>query len=194
VEKIYKAEILGNNTVRISFPPPVSVKIGLKIDMDNGKSIISVNASWIHVGSEHLVIFISQNEKAFAIKDLEGVKINEWGRALRYHKDLQPAGANVNFVQVLSGNEIRVRTYERGVERETLACGTGIISSAVISNLLYDTAAPVRVLSQSGEWLIVNFLNNNGVIENITLEGSAKKISEGEISFDAVSYSALAQK
>jgi len=194
VDKIYKAEILGNNVVRILFPPPVSIKIGLKTGTDFGKGPISVNTNWISTGSEHLVIFIAQNEKTFNVKGLDEIQINEWGRKLRFHKDFQPAGVNVNFVQVLSGNEIRVRTYERGVERETLACGTGIVSSAIISNLSYDTKPPVKVLSQSGEWLTVDFSENRGMIENLTLEGSAMKIGKGEISFDELSNEVVSQK
>jgi diaminopimelate epimerase len=194
VKRIYKTEILGDNKVCISFPPPISVKTGLNTEADFGNGKVQVELNWIHVGSEHLVIFISRNEDIFGIKNLDEAKINEWGRVLRYHKDFQPAGANVNFVQLLSGNEIRVRTYERGVERETLACGTGIISSAIISNLLLNIKPPVKVLSQSKEWLIVNFLNENGELGNISLEGSAKKIGEGSIRIDSENYTVLDQK
>jgi diaminopimelate epimerase len=137
---------------------------------------------------------MSRNKDILGMKNLDEAKINEWGRVLRYHKDFQPAGANVNFVQILSGNEIRVRTYERGVERETLACGTGIISSAIISNLSFDIKPPIRVLSQSKEWLVVDFINRNGELENISLEGSAKKIGEGNIRIDTVNYTVLDQK
>jgi diaminopimelate epimerase len=187
VGRIYKAEILNSN-VRISFPPPLSLKTGLKTSIDLGKGMVTVNTNWINLGSEHLVIFISQNKGVFEIKSLDKAKINEWGKVLRFHNDFQPSGANVNFVELLNGNEIKVRTYERGVERETLACGTGVISSAVISNLLFNIQPPVKVLTQSREWLTVNFKNNDGAIESITLEGSARKISEGEISFDPETY------
>ncbi len=121
------------------------------------------------------------NKNSFNIKNLDEAKINEWGRELRFHKRFAPKGANVNFADVTSGNEIRIRTYERGVERETLACGTGIISSAVISSLLGKVNPPVKVLVQSGEWLTVDFVNSDNKIANLSLEGSARKIGEGEL-------------
>jgi diaminopimelate epimerase len=100
---------------------------------------------------------------------------------LRFHKDFQPEGTNVNFARIISESEIRVRTYERGVERETLACGTGIISSAIASNLLYNLNPPINVKVQSGETLTADFKSNGIDIENLSLEGSVKKIGEGEL-------------
>ncbi len=183
VGNLYKAEILDNDLVRISFPPHLQHKLNLKVKtVINGKDGL-INLHWIHVGSEHLVIFIEdeENKKFFVINDLDGAKINEWGKPLRYHKDFEPAGANVNFVQVLSAGELRIRTYERGVERETLACGTGIISSALAAYLTKGTEPPVRVLTQSREYLTVDFKYDGNTIRDITLEGPVKKISEGEI-------------
>jgi diaminopimelate epimerase len=129
------------------------------------------------------VVFIEdkQNEKSLGIKKLDKAKINEWGKVLRFHERFKPEGANVNFTYVISHNQIRIRTYERGVERETLACGTGIISSAVISALLGKVKPPVKVLVQSGEWLTVDFKNDKGKIYDLSIEGSARKISEGEL-------------
>jgi diaminopimelate epimerase len=84
-------------------------------------------------------------------------------------------------VKVLSENEIRIRTYERGVERETLACGTGIVSSAIISSLKGYTKPPVKVQVKSGEWLTVDFGFGETSVTNLSLTGSAKKLSEGII-------------
>lgn len=78
-------------------------------------------------------------------------------------------------------HELKLRTYERGVERETLACGTGIISSAVIAVLKNIAAPPVKVQVQSGEWLEVDLKRTGDVISELSLTGSAVKISEGEI-------------
>jgi diaminopimelate epimerase len=181
VDKIYKAVVKGNNTVKIHFPPPQEFK--LNIDVENKVHGYLHSLHWIQVGSEHIVLFIKDelNKKSLKINNLDEAKINEWGKELRFHKEFKPKGANVNFADVISNSEIRIRTYERGVERETLACGTGIISSAVISNMLGKVNPPVKVLVQSGEWLTVDFKNDNSNITNLSLEGSARKIDEGEI-------------
>lgn len=183
VDKLYKAEVKGNNIVKIHFPPPDEYKLNIKTAnfIDN----LFLNLHWVRVGSEHIIVFINDevNKNSLAVNSLDNIKINEWGKEIRYHPEFQPKGTNVNFVDVISGSEIRIRTYERGVERETLACGTGIISSAIISNLLEKDAPPVNVLVQSGERLTVDFKNNNGKITDLSLEGSARKIDEGELNF-----------
>jgi diaminopimelate epimerase len=76
---------------------------------------------------------------------------------------------------------LKLRTYERGVERETLACGTGIISSAIIAGLLGYVKSPVQIEVQSGEILKVEFKINGPIVDNVSLEGGAKKIGEGEL-------------
>ena len=181
LDKVYRAEIKDNNLIKIYFPPPDKYDLNLKISKVNGLNTITGN--YMMVGSDHLVIFIKDemNKEIFSASSLDDVSIELWGSVLRYHPDFQPEGANVNFVDVFPPNELRVRTYERGVERETLACGTGIISSAVISSLLNKVNSPVKVLVQSKEWLTVDFNIKNNSIENLSLDGPAKKIKEGEM-------------
>jgi diaminopimelate epimerase len=175
VDKTYRAESKGGNIVKISFPPPEEVKLNIK-----AKEFI---VHFVRVGSEHIVLFIKdeENKELLKISNLDGINVNEIGKKLRFHKQFQPKGTNVNFADEISGNEIRIRTYERGVERETLACGTGIISSAIVSNLLGKVSPPVKVLVQSGELLTVDFMNENGKISSLSLEGSARKTGEGEL-------------
>jgi diaminopimelate epimerase len=183
VDKIYKAEMLGGNIVKIDFPPPKDFKLKLKTILETVNKKTELNTNWMSVGSEHIVVFIddAENKKVLKINSLDEARINEWGRLLREHKDFRPKGANVNFVQKTRENELRVRTYERGVERETLACGTGIISSAVVSALLKKTIPPVKILSQSGDRLTVDFLLEKNKITNLSLQGPAKKIGHGEL-------------
>ncbi len=178
VDKLYKADILGNQKVRISFPDGIKYDLRLAIDTDNDPEIEMIH--WIYVGSEHIVVFLN-DIKAPKVNSVDDVKVQQWGSLLRYHPDFQVAGANVNFVQVIDENKIRIRTYERGVERETLACGTGIVSSAIVSNLTAAVGPPVTVLVQSSEELKVDFKIDNGIVRGVTLEGSARKIGEGEI-------------
>lgn len=172
VDKLYRADILGNNIVRIHFPDVTDYKLNQSIQTDD---ISLQNIHWMQVGSEHIVVYIDEISNP-ETNSLDNISINEWGSYLRYHEQFQPKGGNVNFVQILSKNEIRIRTYERGVERETLACGTGIVSSAIISCLLGKTNPPVKVKVQSGEWLEVDLKINGDIIENVTLTGSARKI------------------
>jgi diaminopimelate epimerase len=183
VNKVYKAQIFNNNIVKIYFPPPTSYRLNLKIDKVNGLNTITGN--YMLIGSDHLVIFIKDegNKEILNSGSLDEMNIELWGSVLRYHPDFAPSGANVNFADVFPPHELRVRTYERGVERETLACGTGIISTAVLSSLLKKVSPPVKVLSQSGEWLTVDFNISGNNISNLSLEGPAKKIGEGEIDY-----------
>ena len=94
------------------------------------------------------------------------------------HKDLQPEGANVNFVQLLDSvnSEIAIRTYERGVERETLACGTSALSSGLISFITKDIKPPVKILTRSGEYLVVDFKTDGNEFARLTLTGKAVKL------------------
>lgn len=166
VDKIYTAEIIDEENVKIGFPSDIEIKLNLKTIVEG----IEYTVHYVNVGSEHLVLFID------SLKELD---VESIGRQLRYHEAVLPAGANINFVKLINEEKIQTRTYERGVERETLACGTGIISSAIISSLLGKVFSPVHVLVQSGEWLCVRFNKTRNNISDITLEGSAKKIREG---------------
>ena len=93
----------------------------------------------------------------------------------------QPRGTNVNFVQLQEGNQIRVRTYERGVENETLACGTGVVASAIIAHLFHRVPAPVRAQVQGGDTLEVSFSAQDGRIEDVHLKGPADFVFEGKL-------------
>jgi len=176
VDDFYTASIIDDINVKIDFPEPKEISLNISLKFDLNGELDEMNVHYVNVGSDHIVIFIDDLKTP-----LDNIDINGIGRTIRFHEKFQPRGANVSFVQILSENEIRVRTYERGVERETLACGTGIIASAIVAGLTKNTKPPVKVLSQSGEWLIVNFKNEDSKIKNLSLLGSAKKIGEGEI-------------
>jgi diaminopimelate epimerase len=113
-------------------------------------------------------------------EDIVGV-----GRPTRYHELFKPAGTNVNFIKVLSPHRIRIRTYERGVEDETLACGTGSIASALIASLVAKVESPVTLVPQSGLELTVYFSQRNGSFTDVYLQGDARAVYEGRILPDA---------
>jgi diaminopimelate epimerase len=101
------------------------------------------------------------------------------GAEIRYHDHFKPRGTNVNFVQILSPGSIRVRTYERGVEGETLACGTGVTAAALVSARVHGFSSPVRVQVQGGDQLEVSFHAHNGQFEDVQLNGPAEFVFEG---------------
>ena len=87
----------------------------------------------------------------------------------------------MNFVQVLGPNHVRVRTFERGVEGETLACGTGVTASALIASRVHKFSSPVKVQVQGGDQLEVSFKENNGDFSDVQLSGPAEFVFEGRI-------------
>jgi diaminopimelate epimerase len=103
------------------------------------------------------------------------------GAELRHHAAFAPRGTNVNFVQLLDGHGIRVRTFERGVEGETLACGTGVTASALIAAELHHMKSPVSVQVQSGDKLEVSFEKSGDQFVNVVLSGPADFVFEGKI-------------
>mgnify|MGYP002074587085 CR=1 FL=1 len=176
VSQIYECKIISNDNISIVFPPPVKVKTNFKLKVHFQEWWELLNCSYVDCGSPHIVVFTDEIEKP-KVKDLEEVNVMEWGRNIRMHKDLMPEGANVNFVKIISNenNEIEIRSYERGVEGETLACGTGAISSALIYFILRNPQKPVKVLTRSGEYLIVDFDIENKKLINVKLSGNAVK-------------------
>ena len=130
--------------VRLSDPSPMRRKISLELAEGNVRV-----ADWVDTGVPHAVLLVD---------DLEAVDVQALGRAVRFHEAFTPAGANADFVQLApDGGGILVRTYERGVEAETLACGTGIAASALSAALAFSLSSPVRVQARSGDLLEVRF-------------------------------------
>jgi diaminopimelate epimerase len=130
----------------------------------------------VNVGVPHLVVFVSG--------DLEELPVKRLAPPLRRHPAL-PEGANVNFVSVAGPDTIRVRTYERGVEGETLACGSGVVASAVAAARLGLVAPPVVCGTRSGAAFTVAFTELDGTISNARLCGDAREIYAGQLTPEA---------
>jgi diaminopimelate epimerase len=177
VSNKYECKILDNGQIEVAFPPPLRIKTRFKLKVHFVEWWHLLTASYVDVGSPHIVVFIDDIEKP-VVENLSDVKIMDWGQNIRMHKDLMPEGANVNFVCVVSKEkcEIEIRSYERGVERETLACGTGAISSAIISVALRGLKPPVKVLTKSGSYLTVDFDIVDNEVQNLSLAGGAERI------------------
>jgi diaminopimelate epimerase len=121
----------------------------------------------------HAVVYVPDADKAM---------VQSLGHELRFHPHFQPRGTNVNFAEVKGPDFIRVRTYERGVEGETLACGTGVTASALVSSRVHGFRSPVRVQVQGGDELQVSFTEQDGQFADVKLNGPATFVFEGHIS------------
>ena len=166
---VIEARVNGDN-VKIKLTDPKNIKLGIPLKINN--RLLKVN--FVNTGVPHTVIFV---------EGLDKIDVQNLGRVIRYHKRFSPQGTNVNFVEVLSNNSIKVRTYERGVEDETLACGTGSVASALIT-ARQSTRAPehqkINVHTQGGEVLKVYFDKINNGFKNVWLEGKAMIVFKGE--------------
>ena len=110
---------------------------------------------------------------------MDGLNVISLGRATRYHNDFAPAGTNANFVKTLSGDRLAIRTYERGVEGETLACGTGAVATALVASWTGLVDSPVDVLVKSGETLKIYFEKTSQGFEKVYLEGGTTVVYQG---------------
>jgi diaminopimelate epimerase len=128
----------------------------------------------INTGVPHAVIFVT---------DLKAAPVLRAGAGIRHHSHFAPRGTNVNFVQVLEPGRIAIRTYERGVEDETLACGTGVVAAALVHHLTEGVAAPVQVQVRGGDTLRVGFepAGAPGSFQSVTLTGPADFVFDGTV-------------
>ena len=154
--------------VTVALTPPLGMKLNQIVPLSVGKTTIHS----INTGVPHAILFVPDADKAM---------LQPLGPEVRYHAAFAPKGTNVNFVQLRGGNAIRVRTYERGVEGETLACGTGVTASALISAQLHGLTSPVQVLVQGGDTLEVSFEQTGGAFTNVRLNGPADFVFEGSV-------------
>jgi diaminopimelate epimerase len=163
---VITAEIIGNR-VKIKMTDPTDLKEGCTLLLDN-----PLNYQFINTGVPHVVI---------EAEDIDELDVFEIGRAVRYHEAFSPAGTNVNFFRVTGENSLAIRTYERGVENETLACGTGSVAAALIAARQRGFESPVTVMTRSGEYLRIFFQQNSRSFADVYLEGDARVIYEGEL-------------
>jgi diaminopimelate epimerase len=166
---ILNANVRGD-IVKVKLTDPKNIEWNLCLMINECPYKVNV----ANTGVPHVVHFVD---------DLDAVEIKKLGPKMRYHEEFSPHGANVDFVKITDKNKntIAVRTYERGVEDETLACGTGAVASAIISAEAEKLISPVTVETRSGELLKVYFESLEGSFKNVYLEGKAKLVYEGEI-------------
>ena len=174
LEYVYTATQHAPNVYELKMKNPQDFRARQTVAIDDQK----VYVHSVDTGAPHCVIFLDENPGLGKIENLDVYGI---GRKIRYHKLYEPKGTNVNFVSVNTDKSIVIRTYERGVEDETLACGTGSIASSLISASRYSWSKPVTVNVKSGELLEVGFQKNGNEFTEIRLKGNAQITFRGII-------------
>ena len=164
---VISAKLAGDLvTLQMTEPTDLRLKTTLRV-MDENKTVHFINS-----GVPHVVISVLQ---------LDDVDVQGAGSAIRHHKMFSPKGTNVNFLEKRGPKKIAVRTYERGVEAETLACGTGIVASALVFAATENAASPITVIARGGDKLRVGFERSDDAFRNVTLSGPAEFVFEGAI-------------
>jgi len=153
-------------TLQMTEPTDLRLNVPLRV-ADENKNIHFINS-----GVPHVVIPVGQ---------VDDVNVRREGAAIRRHEMFSPKGANINFIEKRGASKISIRTYERGVEDETLACGTGVVASALIFAATEDVNGPIEVLVRGGNELQVGFENTGMQFKNVTLTGPADFVFEGTI-------------
>lgn len=171
---IVSAEIGDHGEVTLALQSPLSFKAERILTVGD----TTVSGSSIMVGVPHYVVFLR--------RDLWSQDIAPLGAAIRSHPDLGAEGANVDFVVIREWHALDVRTYERGVEGETLACGSGIVASVAVAALFGKVKSPVSVLSRSGISLEVSFDLAGRQIDNVRLKGDARLVYRSTLTPETV--------
>ena len=159
---------MSGREVQVSMTEPTKLRLGKKVVVLGRKLVVD----FLNTGVPHAVLFV---------RSVRSVDVAKQGRAIRYHSAFAPSGTNVNFVEIGRGNRIHVRTYERGVEGETLACGTGVVAASILSNLRRGLRSPILVTTRGGDNVRVGFSMENGHARKVTLQGPARIVYTGVI-------------
>ncbi len=167
VAGLIEAEVNGP-VVKVKLTRPENLQNDLEIAFDGQQYQVDS----LNTGVPHAIVF-SKNVEA---EDLQTI-----GKGIRYHSVFAPAGTNVDLVEKKDGNALKVRTYERGVEGETLACGTGVVASAIIAAHKFKIESPIQVETRGGEILKVHIEPSNGSLPVVYLEGLTKIAFEGQL-------------
>jgi len=162
---LIRVEVTGRR-VKLELPPPPDPPAMVEIPLESE----TVHAGFLNTGVPHVVIFV---------EDLEAVDVTTLAPQIRYHRLFSPSGTNVNYVQKTDGGGIAVRTYERGVEDETLACGTGSVASACLGSRNWGLDSPVEVHTRGGETLNVYFSTKGDRFQEVFLEGDTLWVYDG---------------
>jgi diaminopimelate epimerase len=172
---VVSASVSEMGMVKIKMTNPLSLKLDYPLHLRDGKFLISS----VNTGVPHAVMVVD---------NIDETPVKEMGKEIRFHPDFAPAGTNTNFVSVQPDNIVAVRTYERGVEDETLACGTGCVAGALITARKFGLASPVTLLTRSGGYLRIYFTLHQDAFSDVYMEGDARVIYRAELCEEAWNY------
>jgi diaminopimelate epimerase len=168
---IINGQVKGRGA-KVKIPDPEDLRLDYTVDLASGPLTVSS----LNTGVPHVVVM----QEA-----VDGVDVVGLGRELRYHDAFAPAGTNVNFICQQKPGQLAIRTYERGVEDETLACGTGSIAGALVASCKTNGTSPISLVTRSGESLTIHFRESNHEFTDVYLEGDARLIYTAELGEDA---------
>lgn len=164
--------VVDHDTVQLTMTPPKDWRLN--------QSLTHEGRAWpyhfVNSGVPHVVI---------EVEDISAIDVPRLGAAVRYHEAFAPKGTNVNFIQITGPSSLSIRTYERGVEAETPACGTGIVAAGLIAGKTGRCAVPVNITSAGGYLLSVNYALTEASAENVTLTGPAAHVFQGTLTYEA---------
>jgi len=172
---IVSASVFETGRVRIRMTDPLNLVLDRPLALKSGKFAVGS----VNTGVPHAVMVVD---------NLDETPVKEMGREIRFHPDFAPAGTNVNFVSVRTDKIVAIRTYERGVEDETLACGTGCVASALVTARKFALASPVTLLTRSGGYLRIYFTLHQDAFSDVYMEGDARVIYRAELCEEAWNY------
>ena len=170
---VIHADITGKDTAKVQLTTPKDYKETLDL------SDIDLKGSFINTGVPHVVFFVN---------DVDDIDIKKIGAKVRYHNYFKPAGTNVNFAQIIDKDTIKIRTYERGVEDETLACGTGSTAAALVAALKGYTNSAISVHTKSNNILKVYADIKDSKVKKVFLDGDAKLSYIGTMTEESWNY------
>ncbi|MBU4377255.1 MAG: diaminopimelate epimerase [Candidatus Omnitrophica bacterium] len=160
--------VVRKDMVKVGMTDPEDLR--LNIALHSGSE--TINLAFVNTGVPHAV---------HIVRSLGAVDVKKIGRQIRYHKIFAPAGTNVDFIKIHGARVISMRTYERGVEDETFACGTGAAASAIIASELKNVRSPVKVRTFGGEALTIYFKKKDSGYKDVFLEGAVKLVFDSTI-------------
>ncbi|MBT8762428.1 diaminopimelate epimerase [Desulfohalobiaceae bacterium Ax17] len=159
-----QAQVLEEGQVKVQLTPPRDLQLNLSLTLDEQREL---NVHFVNTGVPHAVVIT---------KNLQKMDVQKLGQTIRFHTQFSPAGTNVNFIEIKDNDKILLRTYERGVESETYACGTGAAASVVVANRLGLLNNSVQVTTTGGEVLRIILED-----DKVFLQGKAVLVYEGRV-------------
>jgi diaminopimelate epimerase len=170
---VIRAEVLGSGRVKLAMTDPRDTALDRSLTISGKK----YDYHYSDTGVPHAVLVTD---------DVADMDVAQMGSAVRYHRDFAPFGVNANFVRVGNDGTVTIRTYERGVEAETLACGTGAVAAAITLALAGEVTPPVTLVPTSTIPLVVHFAQNGTDVTDVYLEGDARLIYTATLYDDAL--------